>query len=255
MIKRLKTYLLLIGIVISFQAEAQIVNVESLRLKEDSTGFVGSFGGSFDLEKNVDQIFSAEAFATIQYKKKKNTWLLLGDYSFLKGAEKNLLNEIFGHFRYDRKITNFFRMEAFTQLQTNKVTKIDRRFLVGLGPRINLLSDSTLKIYLGILFMYEYEKELLTPVIYHRVIRNSSYLTVTFKPNKHIKIVSTTFYQPLADQLRDFRILNQESFIFTITKKLSLIIDWNYLYDASPVLGIPKSNYSLSTGLKYIFNP
>lgn len=70
MINRLKTYLLLLGIIISFQVKAQIVNVESQRLKEDTTGFAGSFGGSFNLAKNVDQIFSANAFSTIQYKEK-----------------------------------------------------------------------------------------------------------------------------------------------------------------------------------------
>src|SRR5690606_2516573 len=131
---------------------AQIVNVESLRIQTDTLGFAGSLGGDFTLAKDVDQIFSANAFATVQYKAKKDMYLILGNYSFLKGADKKLLNSLFTHFRYDRKITTFFRMEAFTQVQFNKITKIDNRFLIGAGPRFKFPTSDKWKVYLGILF-------------------------------------------------------------------------------------------------------
>lgn len=252
---RRKIFFAAILIIFTHRLNAQIVNVESLRIQTDTVGFAGSFGGNFTLTKNVDQIFSANAFASIQYKSIKSTYLILSDYSFLKGANKKLLNKIFGHFRYDREITTFFRMEAFTQIQTNKITKIDTRFLIGMGPRLKMPTPDMLKAFVGILFMYEYEKELTDPVIYHRVIRNSSYVAFTFEPNDHVKITSTTFYQPKLDEFSDFRILNQESAAFSITKNLSVTLNWDYLYDAEPVKGIPKNNYTFSTGLKYEFNP
>lgn len=247
--------LLLILISFTYKVSAQIVNVESLRIQTDTVGFAGSLGGDFTLTKDVDKIFAANAYATIQYKSQKSIYLILSNYSFLKGADKKLLNKLFAHFRYDRKITDFFRMEAFTQIQTNKITKIDTRYLLGAGPRFKIPTFNKLKTYLGILFMYEYEKELTDPIIYHNVIRNSSYLSFTYEPNDHVKLTSTTFYQPKINEFSDFRILNQENVSFSISKKLSATINWDYLYDAQPVKGIPKSNYTFSTGLKYVFSP
>ncbi|HRN57801.1 MAG TPA: DUF481 domain-containing protein [Agriterribacter sp.] len=234
-------------------AGAQIVNVESRRIQTDTTGWAGSFGGNINLSKNVEQVFSAGAFAHLQYKNSRNLYLFLGDYSFLKGAQKKYTDNTFFHLRYNHKFSNLTRWEAFTQLQTNKITKIDNRFLAGMGPRFKLSGSGMLHIYLGVLFMYEYERELVDPPVAHHNIRNSSYLSFTLKPAATLELISTTFYQPRLDQWSDFRILNQESANLFITQKLSATVNWSYVYDQFPVEGIPRSNYTFSTGLKYAF--
>ena len=108
-------------------AGAQIVNVESRRIQTDTTGWAGSFGGNINLSKNVEQVFSASAFAHLQYKNSRNLYLFLGDYSFLKGAQKKYTDNTFFHLRYNHKFSDLVRWEVFTQLQTNKITKIDNR--------------------------------------------------------------------------------------------------------------------------------
>jgi len=239
----------------TFSTKAQVVNIEAQRIKTDTTGWAGSLGGSFNWTQNVDQVFAINATAHLQYKKNKNLYLLLGDYSFLKGADKKFIDNAFVHFRFNHKFSELFRGELFTQLQNNKISKIDTRFLIGAGPRLKLPASKTLKIYLGILFMYEYEKELLDPPIYKNDARNSSYLSFTYKPNDRVEIISTTFYQPKLTYFNDFRILNQETVVIFISKKLAVTMDFNYLYDQFPVEGVPQINASYSTGFKYVFNP
>jgi hypothetical protein len=234
---------------------AQISNVEAQRIQTDTTGWAGSFGGSFNLTKNAIRIFSAKAFAAIQFKAPKNTYLLLGNYGYLKTHRRKLVNNAFIHFRFDHKFTNLIRWEFFIQDQNNEITKIDRRFLIGTGPRFKLPAPENLKAYLGISFMREYEKDITQPPITHRIFRNSSYLAFLFAPEKYLKLVSTTYYQPRLGRFSDFRILNQETANFSITKKLSLILTWNYLYDSFPVVGVPRSNYTLTSGIQYVFNP
>mgnify|MGYP001054515846 CR=1 FL=1 len=248
-----RVVLLLLLAIAGTNANAQIVNVESRRIQTDTTGWAGSFGGNINLAKNVDKVFSASAFAHLQYKNSKNLYLFLGDYSFLKGAKKKYTDNTFFHLRYNRKISNLLRWEIFTQLQTNKITKIGNRFLAGMGPRFKLSGSGMLQVYLGVLAMYEYEKELTEPPVSHHHIRNSSYLSFTLKPTATLEIISTTFYQPRLNKWGDFRILNQESANLAITQKLSATINWNYLYDHFPVAGVPKSNYTLSTGFRYAF--
>lgn len=234
-------------------AGAQIVNVESSRIQTDTTGWAGSFGGNINVAKNVEKVFSAGGFAHLQYKNSKNLYLFLGDYSFLKGSGKKYTDNTFFHLRYNRKFSNLLRWEVFTQLQTNKITRISSRFLAGTGPRLKLSGSGKLNVYFGVLVMYEYERELITPPVTHHDVRNSSYLSFTFKPTATLEIVSTTFYQPRLDKWGDFRILNQESANLSVTQKLSATLNWNYLYDRFPVEGIPRRNYTFSTGLKYAF--
>lgn len=235
------------------RAGAQIVNVESSRIQTDTTGWAGSFGGNINVAKNVEKVFSAGGFAHLQYKNSKNLYLFLGDYSFLKGSGKKYTDNTFFHLRYNRKFSNLLRWEVFTQLQTNKITKISSRFLTGTGPRLKLSGSGKLNVYLGVLAMYEYERELITPPVTHHDVRNSSYLSFTLRPTPTLEIVSTTFYQPRVDRWSDFRILNQESANLSITQRLSATINWNYLYDRFPVKGVPRSNYTFSTGFKYAF--
>lgn len=234
-------------------AGAQIVNVESRRIQTDTTGWAGSFGGNISLAKNVEKVFSAGGFAHLQYKNSKNLYLFLGDYSFLKGSGKKYTDNTFFHLRYNHKFSNLLRWEVFTQLQTNKITKISSRFLAGTGPRLKLSGSGILHVYLGVLAMYEYEREFTAPAVVHHDVRNSSYLSFTLRPTPTLEIISTTFYQPRIDRWGDFRILNQESASLSITQKLSATINWNYLYDRFPVEGVPRSNYTFSTGFKYAF--
>ena len=240
---------------IQYSCFAQVVNVEAQRIKTDTVGWAGSVGGSFNWTQNVEQIFAINAAAHLQYKSTKNLYLLLGDYALLKSEKKNFINNGFLHFRFNHTFTEFLRTEVFTQLQNNKISKIDTRYLIGAGPRFKLPMPKTIKVYLGVLFMYEYEKEITDPPIYNNSFRNSTYLSFNIKPNDLISINSTTFYQPRLDYFSDFRILNQTTVSLAISKKLAVTINWNYLYDEFPVEGVPKINANYSTGFKYVFNP
>lgn len=238
-------------LLISFQLNAQVVNIESQRISTDTTGWAGKFGGNFNWTKNVDQVFSIGGAAHVQYKTFKNLYLLLGDYSFLKGNDKKLIDNAFLHFRINHKFTNIVRGEFLTQVQNNKISKIDTRFLIGAGPRFKIPSPRNLSMYLGIIFLYEYEKELTDPPGYNHFFRNSSYLTFTYSLNDRLKLISTTFYQPRIDYFRDFRVLNQETLVISITKRLAVTLNWNYLFDQYPVEGVPNSTSSFVTGFTF----
>lgn len=245
--------LLFICCAFSFIAKAQIVNIERARMQSDTTGWMGNAGASLALTKNVQQVFTTDVDAHLQYKSKKSLYLLLGSYGFLKGAGTKLIDNTFFHLRYNYKINRTLRWEAFTQLQQNIITAIKSRFLIGMGPRFKLLSTKIIKLYAASLLMYEQEKENTAPNIVHNDIRSSSYVSFTITPNKQLEIISTSFFQPLLNNWNDYRILNQASVRVKAGKKLGIRINWNYLNDSYPVNGIPSVNYTLSTGIDYDF--
>jgi hypothetical protein len=233
--------------------KGQIVNIESARMQSDTTGWLGNAGGQVSLSKNVKEVFSTELDAHLQYKTKKSLYLILASYGFLKGDGEKLIDNTFFHIRYNYKVSPILRWEVFTQLQQNVISHIKSRFLFGTGPRFKILSNNLIRLYAASLVMYEEEKEESTPVILHTDFRNSSYISFTITPNKQVELISTTFFQPLLNNLNDYRILNQTTLRVKAGKNLGIRIKWNYLNDSRPVAGIPSVNYSLSTGVDYNF--
>jgi hypothetical protein len=102
--------------------------------------------------------------------------------------------------------------------------------------------------------MYEYEEieDGFTPL--QRNFRNSSYLSLSLHPNDQVTFVSTTYYQPIFKKFNDYRISSQSSLVVSVFTNLALKTSYTFTYDASPALGIPNSQYDLSTGITYSFD-
>ncbi len=234
-------------------AKAQIINVENARMHSDTTGWMGSVGALVSLTKNTDEIFLVQLNAHLQYKTKKDLFLILGNYGFLSGSSQNLINNSFIHLRYNRKLNNLIRLELFTQVLQNPVTKIDYRFLTGAGPRFKLVGKNKFRLYAASLVMHEYERELDEFKTIHNDIRSSSYVSLSYMPNERTELINTFFYQPLFNYINDYRMLDQLKFSVKAGKKLALSFNLNYLYDNKPAAGVPLINYTVSTGLDYNF--
>lgn len=232
---------------------AQIVNTESQRIQSDTTGWLGNIGTSFHFEKNAIQVINIGATAHVEYKSKKSLYLFLVNYDFLKGGGQTLNNNFFYHLRYNYKLNKWLRWEAFTQLQQNTINGIKLRLLAGTGPRFKLAKSKHVALYAATAAMYEYEEEQSDPVIYHRDLRSSNYISFTYNPTKNMEIISTLFYQPLYRNFSDYRILNEISLNLKFAKHVSFNASWYYLYDSRPAATIPKLNYSISNGITYGF--
>lgn len=246
--KRLVAVLLAV-FMMGHSCTGQIVNMESQRYQTDTTGWAGTVGGNFSLSNYGQKVFAVNAHAHVQYKSKKSLYLFLGGYGFLKGDKQSFVDYGFLHFRYNYKLTNVVRFEAFTQVQQNVVTKLQYRYLFGAGPRFKILGLEKIRIYAGSLPMYEIEKEKNNPKLIHDW-RLSSYLSITFAPNKQTELTTTTYYQPILFDVGDYRLLNQSSLKVKAAKKVAITINYNYQYDASPPAGVVNDTYNFSTGIE-----
>lgn len=249
----MKYFLTLIFCFIAMISQAQIVNVESQRIQSDTTGWLGNFGASFKLDKNKVQVINLNANAQIEYKEPRSLYLFLINYDFLKGATQTLQNNLFFHLRYNYKMNDLLRLEAFTQVQHNNLSGIKSRWLIGAGPRFKISGTKKLSLYAASLVMYEDEHEQTKPPILHKDIRNSSYGTASWRPDDRTEIISTVFYQPLFRDFSDFRLLHELKLKFQFTKKFSFFTEWTFLYDSKPALDVPNNIYTLRNGIEYKF--
>ena len=246
-------FIFLLCILLSFAASAQlIVNVENSRIQSDTTGWKGNVGTAFSYTKNVQELLNINAVFHLQYKTKKDLYLVLANYNILKANSENFTNNMFYHLRYNRTLGKVVKWEAFSQWQQNNITNIGLRALYGTGPRFKIKESPKFRMYAGALVMYEHERDI-NPSMTYNEIRGDDYVSVTFKPSPVFDLTATAFYQPVLRQPKDFRILNQISFNVKATKHLSIITNWDYSYDAYPAAGTPDINFVISNGLNYTF--
>jgi len=234
-------------------SHGQIINIESKRIATDTTGFAGNIGLSLSASRYTQSFVAAEMAGLVQWKTKKSLFLLIGDIDIVNAGGENFNNSGYGHFRFNHKISPLVRMELFTQVQYNSVTKITARYLNGAGLRFKLSQYETAKIYWGIAAMYEHE-ELSDPEIIYDDLRLSSYLTFTLAPVETIVFRNTTYIQPLAKDFQDYRLANNTRINFGISKNLSFTTDFSFLYDSNPPVEVPNINYRIKNGLAYRFD-
>jgi len=244
-------------VLVSLGVEAQMVNIESQRMQTDSVRFAGNM--NFNLayqENNSISLFMLKSALATQYKSKslKDIFMVLGNFDLTKSGSQEFSNSAFGHFRYNRKFSSFFRWEAFAQVQYNKLLSVGIRTLAGTGPRLKLLNKKNGVGYLGTLYMYEYEETTeLNPEI-HRNHRLSSYITFSISiPKIKGEFVTTSYYQPRLDKFNDFRFSNQSHLAFHLTQKLRWTTGFSFLYDEFPPAGVSKRALSLDQGFRIEF--
>ncbi|WP_197052645.1 DUF481 domain-containing protein [Psychroserpens sp. Hel_I_66] len=226
-----------------------------MRKTSDSAKWTGSVSLDVSLIKNKNDIFRIANKAHVQYNDKTNLWLFVNDLNFQKIENNDLVNRGTQHLRYNRKLTDLVKWEAFAQAQYDAVSQIDFRGLLGTGPRFKLFKNDNYRFYLGTLIMYEYEKA--SNVISDRTqndVRGSAYLSFSLYPTETISIISTSYYQPKLDVFNDYRLSSNTSLLFEVFKNLAFKTTFNYFYDAVPVSSeIPKTQFELTNGLIYSF--
>ena len=232
---------------------AQVVNIESARMHSDTTGWMGGVNVTVNLSRSVSTVFGLNADAHLQYKSldEKNVYLLFANYGYLRGGGVKYIANRFVHVRYNRKINRWLRAEIFTQAQSNLVTQIEARYLAGVGPRFKIVKTGKFVLYAASLVMYEYERDATQPVVYHRDVRNSSYVSFDFSPRDNIEFVSTTYFQPLFGKWKDYRILNELNVLVKASRHFAVSLKWDYLYDQYPAGTAPRTNYTISGGLQF----
>lgn len=246
--------LLLLLLLCSSIAQAQIVNAESLRKVSDTSRWSGSATLNFALARNVNDLISLGTDIHLQYNKDRHLALFKNQILFQKLNDEDFSNGGIQHFRYNYRLTTRWTAEAFAQGQYNRVAKIGFRGLIGTGPRFAISTNEKYRVNIGSLLMYEYEKvdDGITPL--QRDFRLSSYLALSFYPTDNITFVSTTYYQPQVDQWSDHRVSSESNLVFMLYKNLKFNMTYVFIFDAFPAVGIPTSQYRLSSGLTYTFD-
>ena len=248
--------LLSIGLTVLFfyNANAQLVNIESKRMQKDSVRFALKSDLLFNYtDNNGAYILAIGSNITTQVKSKdlRKILFFIGNYNLIRSKDEDFQNSYFFHLRYNHKITDFLRLEGFIQNQNNTLLTISNRNLAGAGVRLKLVSEENTRVYFGNAYMYEIETlEDTGERLYNH--RNSSYLSATYAfPKTRLDFTGTVYFQPLYRYIANHRVLSQLKAEMPLTGHLSISALYNYSYSSFSTTSESDRSSNLKLGLTF----
>ncbi|MCC6413184.1 MAG: DUF481 domain-containing protein [Saprospiraceae bacterium] len=243
------------ALLLNVSLNAQIVNIEELRIRgtNDTSRWYGNIKMAVNFNKVQESSLLMRSEARVQYKHKRHLALGLWNTDLVRAGNEDFKNYAFAHLRYNFEIHDGFTWEAYAQIQTNKLLYIQSRTLSGTGPRLRLFKSKNGKnrIYLGASAMYE-RNDFIEANPTESFVRLSSYLSFTFRP-KHVELSATTYFQPAATYLNNYRFATEWQFAVPFNKHLALIIEFDYAVDRGLPALAPVEVYAVRNGISWVF--
>lgn len=250
---KFRTTLLVLSGLFPFMIQAQ-VNIETQRMQTDSVRFGLIAEALFNYSKqNDDYFYSINTNLTTQFKSKdlKKIYFLLGNYSLVSTQDQDYQNSWLFHGRYNHKISQLFRIEAFLQHQSNKLLVIDSRFLAGAGVRFKVVDKDHLNAYLGQSVMYEVENSSDFDQKNFNWRHNAYFALTLATTDKKIALTNTLYFQPLYRAIGNHRILEQFKVEVPITKIISFAGTYNYYLMSETPAGANDKSSNVFFGLSF----
>lgn len=272
-------WLLLIWLLVPHLAFAQ-VNVEALRSNGTEDGVAGSLGLTTAYTSGNILFADFGASATLEWKKNKDSVFFVMNHRFaakltqsdrlaepdvgLWDEEAHFSNNRLIHLRYNRELSAKLWWELYSQYEYNEFLLLDRRLLVGTGPRFELVNTDRFGVWLGTSAMVE--EESLNPDGVHSSeavsrynVRSSTYASITIRPSESVAWVSTGYAQPRIDDFNDHRLVAESGLTFAIGKGISGTMNVRVRHDSEPprtpdeAAEIVGTDVALKNGLKFSF--
>jgi len=235
------------------QTNAQIVNIEDKRAnRADTVAWHGRLNIGFNLADNGSTVVTFKGGINLEHVNNRHWFLSLTNYNLVQVEQQDFINDGFQHFRYNYQINSILTYEAFTQAQYNEKLKLRLRWLMGSGLRFTVLNQEKHKVFLGLTYMYEFNRES-EPEKEFRDHRMSTYLSINVKPFKNAKLSNTTYYQPVLNNLKDLRLSSQTALVINLTKKLLFTTIFNITYDSRVPESVTNTFYSFRNGVRFNF--
>lgn len=248
----MKSLVFVITLLIAIPSSSQVVNIEKKRMTGEKA-LQGNLDLSLSIIENNNQIVQGKNDIKIQFNKNKHTVLFFNNLSLSQVNEEKYINDGFQHLRYNYEIVKTpLIFEIFSQHQYNTLKKLKQRYLLGIGPRIRLNDNDTLRLYIGALPMYEYEV-LTDDSTKHENLRLSTYFSMSYVFNKILSIDNISYFQPIINDFTSYRVSSESSLKFNISKNLIFKTSFGLTYDSKPPFDVKNLFYNLTNGISFKF--
>lgn len=254
--KSILFHLLLIVSNLSYSQVLDADRVDNIDSTEKRLNLVVGLNGSADKQKK--NLVDASTVVDISYQLKRNYLSIFkGNFDFTTNGNEFLQNSGYFHFRLRDNDSRLLSPEFFMQFQWNGALGMVGRKLLGANYRWMVL-DNTIKndLFFGLGLMYEEEnwnykgvKNIQDLSLYSdtltKKIRINQYTKCAFNIKKDIDLVLSNFIQFNIKDLANPRISSNAGLSFKISRHFEFALNYESMYDFSPVVPIDKYIYSI----------
>jgi len=183
------------------------------------------------------------------------TWLFLtiAAYNYGESNGEKDTDDALLHLRYIHHIEDtLYDYELFTQTEYNEFQDVKARNLAGANLRRKITGYFD-TCYIGAGLFYSYmEPDNISNIdpVYERIKLNT-YLSLTKQINEHFSVTYLGFYQPNIEEFSDYRIFQVLQLDTTLTKHLTLGLDFHHKYNTTPYHQVERNDFKSSINLKY----
>ncbi len=232
------------------------VNTEAMRAQVER-GVNGSLGTAFTLRQGNTELYIIGLNGRLDVFKGKHKGFVIGKVQFLQSTKDVLVNNGFGHIRYNGFLKTWLIYEVFGQIEYDETRLLNRRLLAGTGVRFKLFKDEKSSIYLGTTPMLENEelnpKKVTTENPSSTVVRWSNYFVGQTETKNNVTLGTTFYIQPRVDDWSDLRILSDLSMNVLLNDHISFGVTMTYRYDSEPPVSLKSYDLLLQNSLTVSF--
>jgi len=219
---------------------------------EQEVGWSGRLDGLFAGSGGNTERISAEAGGRIQYRGGRHRWRLQisGGYQESNGTE-TARNAVV-HLRHNRLLVGRWSLVTFAQVQHNPFQRLRSRWLLGAGPRLDVLRDDRGVLGLGAVPMLESER--LEGATGHLARgRMSVFLHLARRLGAATRLDAVAFWQPLFSDVSVARTVANLTLAIEMTGAVDLKVGAAVEDNAQPPQGVARTDWSTFTGLAVRF--
>lgn len=230
----------------------QVINIETKRYDTRDSSWHGDVELNFNYIQNRNTVVNFGNKLNFILKRDVNTYLFLSDFNFLQSNSRNLDYASYQHFRFKRELKPWLSGEAFAQTQFNQQIGLNFRGLLGAGPRFRLFFEDSMKMFLGPMWMYEYESTTDTEAknVHNRL---SLYLSFLYFKTRNFNFDLVAYYQPDLIDFSNFRFSSEAKVEMHFTNHLSFRFSISQNYNSIPPPNIPKNIANVRNAFVYKF--
>jgi len=241
----MKIFIFISCFILPFVINAQIINIESIRLLDTNSYVIKPSTSLFYNEDISDKIeFKFDLPFSLKFNRHK--MLGLTSYHLFQVDDVKSIDNILVHLRYNYEINHILIGELFAQTRSDDFLGIYIRQLLGGGLRYKILFNDKTKLFFGTFVMYEYEK--MDDGTLHYSNRMSDYISLVIGKSKQLS--SVIYYQPKLNDFSMFRFAWSSKLNLKISKKFSAFIVFDMSYDSHRPEGIRKLVKTIRNGIQ-----
>lgn len=229
------------------------VNVEPLRAKIPDDGIGVAVDAAFNAKSGNTDAVGAEGSGFFGARSEPHLGFVATSGEYARFAGELGTQRAFVHARYAHTLRPWLWAEAFGQLEHDNFSRLTLRRLLGLGPRLRLLSSDTAMAFFATAYMLESEALNIPPLsdderdtLSHRW---SNTATLILTPDERVTVTTTLYFQPRFDEFSDYRLLGSCTTEFAITKLLTAGVAISLRYDSRPPSDVERTDFGVHNKL------